>query len=171
MAIALLKNADRVKIGCLAQTVNVIAPIMTEKGGAAWRQTIFYPFMQASRLGRGTVLKQTVDSPTYQNDDKVETNYLDTVTVVNDEKGTLTIFAVNRSLDSEMELAVELSNFSEYRVGECSMLRHSDLTAINTCEAPDTVKPVELDGVSCANGEVKATLGPASWNVIQLVKK
>jgi Alpha-L-arabinofuranosidase len=42
-----------VKIACLAQLVNVIAPISTQNGGPAWRQSIFYPFMQASRYGRG----------------------------------------------------------------------------------------------------------------------
>ena len=35
----LLRNSDRVRVACLAQLVNVIAPIMTEKGGPAWAQT------------------------------------------------------------------------------------------------------------------------------------
>src|SRR5699024_12058655 len=39
----LLKHSDRVKMACMAQLVNVIAPIMTETGGGAWKQTIFYP--------------------------------------------------------------------------------------------------------------------------------
>ena len=50
---------------CLAQLVNVIAPIMTETGGPAWRQTIFWPFQHFSRMGRGRVLRAAVDSPTY----------------------------------------------------------------------------------------------------------
>ena len=54
--IALLNHADRVKAACLAQLVNVIAPIMTETGGLAWRQTIFHPFAHMSNLGRGRVL-------------------------------------------------------------------------------------------------------------------
>ena len=51
--ISLLNHADRVKVACLAQLVNVIAPIMTETGGTAWRQTIFHPFSDFSNLGRG----------------------------------------------------------------------------------------------------------------------
>ena len=51
MLITLLRHADRVKIACLAQLVNVIAPIMATSEGA-WRQTIFYPFMHASKYGR-----------------------------------------------------------------------------------------------------------------------
>ena len=54
-----------VKIACIAQLVNVIAPIMTEPGGAAWRQTIFYPFAQMSHFGRGRVLRAEIDSPVY----------------------------------------------------------------------------------------------------------
>ena len=65
MCISLLNHADRVKVACLAQLVNVIAPIMTETGGPAWRQTIFHPFAQMSRFGRGRVLRAEVDSPTY----------------------------------------------------------------------------------------------------------
>jgi len=37
MLITLLCNADRVKIACLTQLVNVIAPIMTRNGGCAVR--------------------------------------------------------------------------------------------------------------------------------------
>ena len=53
--ITLLRNADRVKIACLAQLVNVIAPIMTRGGGGCWAQTTYYPFMHASRYGRRCV--------------------------------------------------------------------------------------------------------------------
>lgn len=53
LLIALLRHADRVTVACLAQLVNVIAPIMTEPGGAAWRQTTFFPFAQAAKYGRG----------------------------------------------------------------------------------------------------------------------
>ena len=63
--ISLLNHADRVKAACLAQLVNAIAPIMTETGGPAWRQTIFYPFAQMSRYGRGRVLRTQVESETY----------------------------------------------------------------------------------------------------------
>ena len=65
ICIALLNHADRVKAACLAQLVNVIAPIMTETGGPAWRQTIFHPFAHMSNLGRGRVLRAQIDAPTY----------------------------------------------------------------------------------------------------------
>jgi hypothetical protein len=64
--ISLLNHADRVTAACLAQLVNVIAPIMTETGGPAWRQTIFWPFQHFSRMGRGRVLRTEISSPTYR---------------------------------------------------------------------------------------------------------
>jgi alpha-L-arabinofuranosidase len=65
MLITLLKHADRVKIACLAQLVNVIAPIMTINAGACWRQSIYYPFAHASRFGRGVALNLNIHSPMY----------------------------------------------------------------------------------------------------------
>ena len=63
--ISLLNHADRVQAACLAQLVNVIAPIMTETGGPAWRQTIFWPFAHFSRFGRGDVLRTRITCDTY----------------------------------------------------------------------------------------------------------
>ena len=64
--ISLLNHADRVKSACLAQLVNVIAPIMTETGGPAWRQTIFWPFAQLSNFGRGRCCGRRSIRPAYQ---------------------------------------------------------------------------------------------------------
>ena len=66
LLISLLKHADRVTAACLAQLVNVIAPIMTEPGGAAWRQTTFFPFAITSRLAPGQALEVKLDAPTYE---------------------------------------------------------------------------------------------------------
>src|SRR3546814_1149675 len=63
--LTMINHADRVKAACLAQLVNVIAPIMTETGGPAWRQTIFHPFAQASRHARGNALRLKVDTGTF----------------------------------------------------------------------------------------------------------
>ena len=59
---ALLNNCDIVKAACLAQLVNVIAPIMTEENGPAWKQTIFYPYLHARKYGRGIALNPALRS-------------------------------------------------------------------------------------------------------------
>ena len=82
--ITFLKHADRLKMACLAQLINVIAPIMTEHGGGACRQTIFYPFLHASLYGRGMALQPVVMSPKHDTKDFTDVPYLETVAVFNE---------------------------------------------------------------------------------------
>ena len=85
MLITLIRHADRVKIACLAQLVNVIAPIMTSDTGA-WRQTIFFPYMHASVYGKGTALNTIVKSPVYESRKYGEVNLVDSVVIENDDE-------------------------------------------------------------------------------------
>jgi alpha-N-arabinofuranosidase len=169
MLITLLKHADRVKIACLAQLVNVIAPIMTRKGGGAWRQTIFYPFMHASNFGRGTVLQPVISTDKYDTKDFKEVPFVDSIPVFNEEKNELTIFAVNRAQE-KMEFECELKGFEDYSVIEHIVLENDDLKAVNTEDNPDNVKPHNNGNAKNDDGKVKADLSPLSWNVIRLAK-
>lgn len=83
------------KIACLAQLVNVIAPILTRDGGGCWAQTTYYPFQHMSRYARGTSLLAAVDSPCYDSKDYEKVPYLDAA-ATRDEDGTVTVFCVNR---------------------------------------------------------------------------
>ncbi len=168
MLITLLKHADRVKIACLAQLVNVIAPIMTSEDGGVWRQTIFYPYYHASRYGRGTVLQSVISSPSYDCKDFKEVSILDSVTVLNEEDGELTIFAVNRDQEDNLNLRTELKGFTDCKVIEHIVLEHKDVKAKNTEENPDNVKP-HKKGNARIEGEVLiANLPSLSWNVIRI---
>ena len=169
LLMTLLKHCDRVKMACLAQLVNVIAPIMTENnenGGRCWAQTIFYPFMHASQYGRGTVLDARVESPTYETRHIKEVPYLETCCVKND--GEITVFAVNRSLDEDLAIECDLSAFAADSVVEQLFMTNDDMKAINTADNPDNVVP-ELGGdAKIENGVLTATLGKHSWNVIRI---
>lgn len=169
MLITLLKNADRVKIACLAQLVNVIAPIMTEKGGAAWAQTIYWPYMQASRYGRGTVMQGILRAPKHDTKDFTDVPSVDAVVVRNDETGEVTVFAVNRDLEDAVLFETELRGFGGMRVVEHSMLAHDDRKAANTKENPHNVEPATGNAV-VADGLVQASLPKCSWNMIRLAK-
>jgi alpha-N-arabinofuranosidase len=178
--IALLNHADRVKAACLAQLVNVIAPIMTETGGSAWRQTIFHPFAHMSNFGHGRVLRTQSDSPTYA------TSYFDPrgaeehrfplpavpylkLAVVHDEKADgLTLFALNRHLEEELILETEARGFDRLEVEQALELHDSDLQATNTKDNPDRIRPAPLASVAVEGHRLRATLAPASWNVIRL---
>ncbi|HPF87191.1 MAG TPA: alpha-L-arabinofuranosidase C-terminal domain-containing protein, partial [Candidatus Limiplasma sp.] len=169
MLITLLRNADRVKVACMAQLVNVIAPIMTRTGGGVWAQTIFYPLMQASTLGRGMALRPVIDCPTYACKDFDQVPLVDAAATMADD-GSVTIFAVNRSLTEAIALDTDLRAFGDLRVAEHSVLHHDDVKAVNTEAAPDTVTPVTGDAGQMDGGKLQITLPALSWNVIRLVK-
>jgi alpha-N-arabinofuranosidase len=168
MLISLLRHADRVAIGCLAQLVNVIAPIMTEPGGPAWRQTTFFPFAQASRYGRGRVLQVHADSPAYSTAVHGTAPILHATAVLDDESGALTIFAVNRSQSEPLALRVELRGLEAGAVLEHSVLTDADADAKNTLAEPERVTPQAVKGTEIVGGVLDATLPPLSWNVIRL---
>jgi alpha-N-arabinofuranosidase len=179
LCITLLNHADRIKAACLAQLVNAIAPIMTETGGPAWRQTTFYPFAQMSRYGRGKVLRTQVESESYS------ANYYDPrgelelsfpiphvpylkVSAVTDDLGGLSLFLLNRHLQDAMTVYIEARSFGELIVTEALELFDSDLNAVNDKEDPDRIRPARLEDVWVEGGQIRATLQPASWNVIRL---
>lgn len=168
MLITLIRHADRVKIACLAQLVNVIAPIMTDAGGGgAWKQTIFYPFMHASRYGRGVALLPILSSPKHDTSGHADVTDVESVAVYNGEKEELTIFAVNRTLDEDITLTTDIRGMEGYRVLEHIVLESPDLKAVNSVNgqnvAPKTVNRSSLD-----EGIMTSMLGKASWNVIRL---
>ncbi|EXG85866.1 alpha-L-arabinofuranosidase [Clostridium sp. ASBs410] len=168
MLIVLLKHADRVKIACLAQLVNVIAPVMTERGGGrAWKQTIFYPFMHASKYGRGIVLKPILNSPRHDTKTHEDVTDIECVAVMNEEKEELTIFAVNRNICQDIELITDMRGMEEYQLLEHIVLEHADLKMCNAA-GEEMVRPVSTKR-SQMNGEnLISILGKASWNVIRL---
>ena len=167
MLITLLSHADRVKIGCIAQVVNVIAPIMTEPDGRIWKQTIFHPFVAASQWGRGTVLQSVVNAPTYDTKARDKVAVVQTASVVS-EAG-LTIFALNRDPSGQpVELTGTLRAFPNVGSASHEVLSHSDLKAVNTAEQPENVAPRAADTTPTLDGEsFTATLPPYSWNVLR----
>ena len=168
MLITFLRNADRVKIACLAQLVNVIAPIMTRNGGGCWAQTIFYPFMHASRYGRGTVLQGLVSCPTYDCSDYDRVPYLDAVATL-EEDGSVSLFCVNRDMEEDFTLDVDLRAFDRLRVGEHLVLHHEDVKAVNTEEHPRNVYPTTVTGDRVDGERATLHLPALSWNVIRLI--
>src|SRR5262245_39192668 len=180
--ISLLNHAARVKCACLAQLVNVIAPIMTETGGGAWRQTIFYPFAHMSRFGRGRVLRSQIKCETYaasyydprgsleQSFPIPAAPYLKLAAVA-DASGGLSLFALNRDLAQAMTVTVEARGFGELTPSEAWQLRDDDLDAVNSKAAPDRIRPTALAGVACDGAKLTLRLAPASWNLIACKSK
>ena len=144
MLMTLQNNCDRVKIACLAQLVNVIAPIMTENGGDAWVQTTFYPYMFASVYGRGETLRPVIKCDSYTSRDKLKVPYLEASVIKNDEKRELVVFAVNRSETEDMELDFTAGGFDSLTPIRHVELYADDIKAVNTKES-SPVTPIEKE--------------------------
>ena len=165
LLITLINNSDRVKIACLAQLVNVIAPIMTETGGRIWAQTIFYPFMYTSRHGRGTALDASCECGSYSAGGKENIPYIDSAAVISEDGKELAVFAVNRSLDESCTVDFSLSGYDNYRPSMHIALEGDDLKVVNTADEPNNVTPAEKE---ISEG---ITLSPHSWNMIVFQKQ
>lgn len=170
MLITLMRHADRVKIACLAQLINVIAPIMTENGGNAWRQTIFFPLLHASTYGRGTALHILLDVPHYDDEQYGAVPILEAAAVLDEANSQISIFAVNRRQEGVLPLEVVVRGADGYEVTEHIILEHENPKAKNSAGHPDAVRPhrgghAKLDGESLV-----ALLPRLSWNVIRLSK-
>lgn len=164
LLITLLKHSDRVKIACLAQLVNVIAPIMTTDDGV-WLQTIFYPFMQVSKYGRGVALDTRVQSSTYSSKKFDEIPYLESIATLNEDAHEITIFAVNRSQKEALDLDVQLEDLNVKGIIEATQFCGYDIKATNE---DSKMKLAANTNVSADNNHVHASLQPLSWNVIRL---
>jgi len=169
MLITLLRNADRVKVACMAQLVNVIAPIMTRNGGGAWAQTIYWPLMHASRYGRGTALRPIVQSPVYDCSDYSDVPLLDATAVIGDD-GSVTLFIVNRDMKEGIELSCDLRAFDSLKPLEHIVLHHDDVKAVNSEDDPGKVTPFTSENGQMDGGKLTAQIPALSWNVIRLEK-
>ncbi len=170
MLITFLKHADRVKMACLAQLVNVIAPIMTETNGPAWKQTIYYPYLHVSKYGRGIALQPVLYSTKHDTKEYTDVNDVESVAVYNDEADEVTIFAINRDLEDSIEFNCDIRSFNGYELIEHIVMENQDLKASNSAIL-QAVAPKNGQNCRVEDGTLTTVLNKASWNVIRLGKK
>ncbi|MDR1618475.1 MAG: alpha-N-arabinofuranosidase [Treponema sp.] len=166
--IVYFRHCNSIKVACMSLLVNCLSPIMTEKGGPAWKQPTYYPFMHCSKYGRGRVLETIVDGECYQDDLYGKVPYVEGIMIQN-EGDTLTLFAVNKHGD-ECTCLCGLQGFEDYRIIEHIVLSHEDLFAVNTVKDQDNVKPHNREGGVISDGELRVTLEAYSWNVVRMQK-
>lgn len=168
LLITLLKNADRVKIACLAQLVNVIAPIMTDTDGGVWFQSIFYPFMQVSNYGKGIALTPHVTTETYKSREFDAVPYLDTIATYDDKTQTMTIFAENKHQTEDMSFDVSFDDVQFSEILQATQFSGYDPKADNR-GGEMALQPLTQTHID--NNQLTATLAPLSWNMIQVSLK
>lgn len=166
LLITLLKNHDRVTSASLAQLVNVIAPIMTEPGGDAWRQTTFFPFSVTSRLAKGEILRPRIDVGTYATAAHGDAPLVDAVATTDGDRSA--VFLVNRSQTESIEVTIDVAELAVVHVDEAVTLWDDDVYAKNTLADQNRVGLKTLDGVRLADGVLTVALPPVSWSALAL---
>jgi alpha-N-arabinofuranosidase len=174
----LLRQSARVRIGCLAQIVNVIAPLMTSPDRVL-RQSIYYPYAWSLKYAHGQVLDVLGESEAYPIEpdglradfarrDRVP--FLDVVATLDPQAGQAALFMLNRDLDSRRELTVDWREPAPARVLACHTLTGTDLKAANTFEQPNLVAPQTLEAPR-AGARMTFQLPPRSYTVAHLAMR
>jgi len=162
----LLRNADRVKLACLAQLVNVIAPIMTNPNGL-FRQTIYYPYSWGLQMARGAVLNLLLESPTYEVAGIGTVPYLDVVGTFSSEDGKVSLFILNRDLAKAREVDIVWEDAAPARVLTSTVLTGSDLKAVNSFSSPKQVAPTDFAKPTTSGGHTRFEVPARSYSVVQ----
>ncbi|HMD87161.1 MAG TPA: alpha-N-arabinofuranosidase [Terriglobia bacterium] len=172
----LIRRSDRVRVACLAQLVNVIAPIMTNEDGL-FRQTIYYPYAWALQYARGKALALVPQSDTYEvtafasrgnrQGEKIAVPYLDVAGTIDAPGKNVSLFILNRDLEKPRDLAVSWHEVVPRRVNTCRVLTGSDLKAVNGFADPKRVAPQNLEAPA-AGAEMKFQLPPRSYTVVNV---
>ena len=134
-----IRRADVVKIANLAQLVNVIAPIVTNKIGL-FLQTTYWPLLEYGKQRGNESLDALVASPSYDYQGR-RVGYLD-VSATWDEKGRRAFINVlNRS--SKMDIAARIDVAGGRVPAEIAVweMNNPDLKAVNTFEDDKRVRP------------------------------
>lgn len=171
MAITLLNHADRVKVACLAQLVNVIAPVFTEPGKGSYKQAIYFPFRDVSVYGRGTVLTPIVQSPNKETKEYGEVPAVIFSTIYNEDSDEVSVFALNTNKTESAQTEINLASFGKTEMILRTELTGNDLSAKNTLEKPETLKSVAVSLNQSENSIYTVNLKPASWNVLRFKMK
>jgi alpha-N-arabinofuranosidase len=151
----LLRQSGRVRVACLAQIVNVIAPLKYANGRVLDLQveSETYPIRAAGLR------------PDFARDDNVP--YVDVVVTVDAKNNRAAVFMLNRDLDSPRELVLDWHDPTPTKVLACETLSGKDLKATNTFAEPKKVLPQPLDAPK-AGSKMTFKLPPASYSVAQL---
>jgi alpha-L-arabinofuranosidase len=163
-----IRNADLVKIACLAQIVNVIAPVLTRNDGVLL-QSIYYPFMFYAQHASGLSLTPSISSPTYKAGERGDVPVLDASATFDPRTGAAAIFLVNRDQKNGLNVDLELADATFEKLTGADAFTSSDLKACNTWEAPQTLRVSHAEAASLFPSAARVKLPPQSMTVLRAI--
>jgi len=160
---SLLRHADRVKVACLAQLVNVIAPIVAEPGHPAWRQSIFWPYRDLIRYGEGDSLRVALSTPEHDVAGLGSVPILDVAATVSVDGDELRLLIANRSPGQSVPTTLDLSAWPDF-----ALVSHEQLVGSTPrpTGAPGWPPPVGVPLPTERSSKVGVSIPALSWNTI-----
>jgi alpha-N-arabinofuranosidase len=180
LANSLIRHSDRVKVACLAQLVNVIAPISTNEDGIL-RHSIYYPYAWALKYARGRALSVEPEGPGYEvaalgrpiesiglpipGFGKVD--YVDMAVTLDADSKTATVFMLNRDLAKAQDVEIVWHDLTPTAVNAFQTMTGPDLKAGNTFADPKRVTPQTLESPKVGS-RMTVQLPARSYSVLSL---
>lgn len=162
-----LRKSDVLKIACLAQIVNVIAPILTTRD-AMLKQSIYYPIVLFNKLANGNALDVFVKAPMYETKQFGTMPLLDVGSSHNVETGTNAVFIVNRSQTESLPVELHWQDVKPTRVKSAHQLAGTDPKAANSYENPNQVVSVAIAAPEIKEGTISMMLPPLSFTTLEV---
>jgi alpha-N-arabinofuranosidase len=171
---SLLRHGDRVTIANQAQLVNVIAPIRSEENGPAWRQTIYWPFARMAELAQGQILRTVTSGDKFDSKQYGDADVVDVSATHDADAGRVAVFLANRGLEERADVTMTLRGFQAGRVTRAEVLtvpEGGDRFTANTEDAQDAVGLSKLEDATVEDGQLRVSLPPLSWAVVEIEAK
>lgn len=171
--LALLRHADRVKIGCMTGGLGALCAANHDH---VWRAASHYAYMQLLQYAKGTSMMtkyqgDTYDIPGYAIDDtsqypdKEGVPFVDSACAWDKENNRLTVFLINRNADSEYPVSLDLKGFEGYTAVSQYEMFTPDMECKHAFGQDELITPKENSSWTFENGIFETHVKPLSWNV------
>jgi alpha-L-arabinofuranosidase len=160
------RHADVVKMANLAQMVNVIAPIMTNKQGL-FLQPIYFPILEYGKQRGNVALSAWVSSPMYTLN-RQQLAYLDVSATYNAKDRALFVNVLNRSKSLDIPARIENQEGSLSSRGTVWQMNYPDLKATHTFGDDKKIVPVVREFAPQGNKTFAYTFPAHSLTILTL---
>ena len=162
-----LRKSDVLKMACLAQIVNVIAPILTTTD-ALLKQSIYFPFMLFSKLAAGTALDVAVKAPHYETAKFGDMPLLDVSASYDEENRAGAAFIVNRSQTESVAVELVWQDRVPASIKAVHQLSGTDPKAANSFADPNQIKIVQVTPPAIDGGKATLVVPPLSFTAVDV---
>ena len=163
----IVNNADRVKMACLAQLVNALAPIHTAPNGAVLKHTTYYPFQQVSNFARGVAYRSQLTCEQIVSDNLGSVPALTAMTTFDEVTGEMAHFVLNTHQDDAVDYQLNLESFGRLQLIDHQVLAGDDPFAGNTFEDPTRICPTQKQTDVQPGEAFTFELPAASWTMLR----